>query len=473
MKKKDTQKVALVNCITDIINTVNVSKKPKKNNDVITNTVAPLLATSIVAPSLTTSIVVSSYDSDNINDFYDINEKYNNKIGIYLEKDLIRIKEIIKESYQTNDETLQNCYLLGEGMFGKTYHNEKKNKPVYALKVIIKKNNKDENYYNMCFDELVVVKKIQENFKNINKKELNIINIEKWMFVDDGTNNNNKPLVSFIMDKYEFSLNDLIKAFYTVNLKGNALINQKGGKITFKENNLMDDKNNSCDDKDNNKEQLNKLIEKLKNYFILNTKIQTLKIRRLCDTIMKQVATGLKQIHESGFIHFDIKPDNIMINGLLNNEENFNEYLTKIHVYIIDFGLAQYIGKQETIELEEDRGTPLYYPPESFESIFYTFSKKVDIYSFGKTCFYLYGGIDPKSINNWKESENLLYLIKSVKDGTYYIKMKTFMENIVIDKFNFFGLNKNLKDEILKCLDKEPKERPIAEDLESFFSETF
>jgi hypothetical protein len=31
-RKKDTQKVTLVNCITDIINTVNVSKKPKNND---------------------------------------------------------------------------------------------------------------------------------------------------------------------------------------------------------------------------------------------------------------------------------------------------------------------------------------------------------------------------------------------------------------------------------------------------------
>jgi serine/threonine protein kinase len=482
MKKKDTQKVALVNCITDIINTVNVSKKPAKEINKYSNTsnVVSSLATSNVVSSSAKSLNVVSSSAKSLNFDPNIHEKYENGIGIEENEDLIKI---INKSYQINDETINNCYLLGEGMFGKTYFNENAKKSFYALKVILKNQQQDKKYYNGCFDELVVVKKIQEYWKNeiTDKKKLNIMNIEKWMFVDDA--NNNKPLVSFIMDKYEFSLNDLMKAFYfTVNpTQYKYLLNQRGGKITFNNqaDNITDNNNNSCK-KDNNNGQLDQLIKKVENYFILNTKIQTLKIRRLCDTIMKQIATGLKQIHASGFIHFDIKPDNIMINGLLNNEENFNEYLKKIHVYIIDFGLAQYIGNSENIKINSEIGTPLYLPPESFNETDnnYTLSKKVDIYSFGKTCFYLYNGIIriktqyfqySLPINQkykWEEAND----IKEITDPTYYDNMKTFMKSVSNDTTNFFSFDENLKDEILKCLNENPTERPSAEDLESFFS---
>ena len=39
-------------------------------------------------------------------------------------------------------------------------------------------------------------------------------------------------------------------------------------------------------------------------------------IREFADKIFKQAATGLAYMNASGWIHRDVKPDNILVNGL-------------------------------------------------------------------------------------------------------------------------------------------------------------
>lgn len=63
--------------------------------------------------------------------------------------------------------------------------------------------------------------------------------------------------------------------------------------------------------------------------------------------IMRKALRGLEVLHQSGFLHGDIKPANLMINRLGI-------------VKIIDFGRAVRIDEKTTLLL----GTPLYMPPE-------------------------------------------------------------------------------------------------------------
>ena len=74
------------------------------------------------------------------------------------------------------------------------------------------------------------------------------------------------------------------------------------------------------------------------------------------DTVQKlstQLTIGLNRIHELGYIHCDLKPQNIMV-----LEEN-----GRIEVYIIDFGLCQKVIRDgEHVEMSNDgpRGTYVY-----------------------------------------------------------------------------------------------------------------
>lgn len=84
--------------------------------------------------------------------------------------------------------------------------------------------------------------------------------------------------------------------------------------------------------------------------------------------ILYKVAIQLKEIHMSGRIHYDLKPDNIL---MFENEP-----------YITDLGLCSTIGKS----VAKYPGSPTKYRhccPESFGSGYYIINPTADIYSFG------------------------------------------------------------------------------------------
>jgi serine/threonine protein kinase len=291
----------------------------------------------------------------------------------------------------------------------------------------------------------------------------------------------------FVMDKYDFSLYDLMDSFYKKNQT-----NQNGGTIRIENNKITDENSNKCDETYETKKLQNpELDKKISDHCFSDNKINPENYFKLFNTIMKQVATGLKQIHESGFIHFDIKPANIMINGLLDYETEFDTYLTKIHVYIINFELAQYIEKGESIKLDEPTGTPLYLPYESFvpnepdKAIWETktLTRKVDIFSFGKTYYNIYKTFYLKyNIQNY--SNNILNLheenkIKKIIENhdkkwysTNFDTMNEYFKNTIGgNTMNEYFKNNTIVNTIKNCLDKDRNIRPEAEDLETVFTD--
>jgi serine/threonine protein kinase len=100
--------------------------------------------------------------------------------------------------------------------------------------------------------------------------------------------------------------------------------------------------------------------------------------------IVAQIADALQAAHDSGVIHRDVKPSNILVS---NQSEN------PIHAYLTDFGIGQIISdeilsklsvsgfSQAGLESASLSGTQLYMAPELFGGK--PASIRSDIYALG------------------------------------------------------------------------------------------
>ena len=104
--------------------------------------------------------------------------------------------------------------------------------------------------------------------------------------------------------------------------------------------------------------------------------------------IMLKLAEGLSIIHSEAIIHRDIKPTNIIVND-------------RSDPILLDFGVAKIESAKEQKEAEEHlegymTGTPGFMAPELIAG-HGKITKAVDIYSLGKTYFYMLSGMLPDS----------------------------------------------------------------------------
>ena len=90
--------------------------------------------------------------------------------------------------------------------------------------------------------------------------------------------------------------------------------------------------------------------------------------------ILWQIAAGISDIHSTGIIHRDIKPNNMMLDS---------ESVLKI----FDFGLARNVGPNA--ETRGFKGTFYFAAPELFSTETVAFSQAIDVYAFGATACYL------------------------------------------------------------------------------------
>ncbi len=89
--------------------------------------------------------------------------------------------------------------------------------------------------------------------------------------------------------------------------------------------------------------------------------------------ILIDMAVGLNHVHESGFMHLDFKPENILVTGNGN-------------VRLIDFDLAQPILEKPK-KMSDNPGTPGYMSPEQLQGK--PINGRVDIFAYGVTAYEL------------------------------------------------------------------------------------
>lgn len=103
--------------------------------------------------------------------------------------------------------------------------------------------------------------------------------------------------------------------------------------------------------------------------------------------VAMKVGQGLSYAHESGVIHRDLKPGNVV--------------LTQRGPVIIDFGLAKW-QRDSTLTISGEAFYTIYYSAPEQRANFHEADHRSDIYSFGKTIYYLLRGEEPYDIN-WEE----------------------------------------------------------------------
>ncbi len=154
--------------------------------------------------------------------------------------------------------------------------------------------------------------------------------------------------------------------------------------------------------------------------------------------VMRQVAASLREAHESGLIHRDIKPLNIML-CRVGGEYDVAK--------VLDFGLVKNLsadpGTTVVTNTTEISGTPMYIPPERVKNPTQA-DPRVDIYALGATAYFMLTG---QTIYSAASAVDVLVqivtqTIPSVKDAS---------DRVIPDA---------LQDLISRCLAKDPKDRP-------------
>jgi serine/threonine-protein kinase len=95
--------------------------------------------------------------------------------------------------------------------------------------------------------------------------------------------------------------------------------------------------------------------------------------------VIIDMASGLEQVHESGFIHLDFKPENVLVTRGGG-------------VRLIDFDLAQ-PKPEEPEKMSRYPGTPAYMAPEQLRH--QPIDQRADIYAFGVSTYEVLTGVKP------------------------------------------------------------------------------
>jgi serine/threonine protein kinase len=143
--------------------------------------------------------------------------------------------------------------------------------------------------------------------------------------------------------------------------------------------------------------------------------------------ILIDMAEALEHVHESGYIHLDFKPENIIVSR-------------NAAVRLVDFDLAQVIS-DKPLKITKNPGTPTYMAPEQLSG--QPIDKRVDIFAFGVTAYELLTNQKPFP------GENSTEILRAQTDRTNFFTPRQLNPDIPAA----------LEKAILKCIELEPDKR--------------
>lgn len=131
--------------------------------------------------------------------------------------------------------------------------------------------------------------------------------------------------------------------------------------------------------------------------------------------IVDNILEGLQGLHENGFIHFDIKPDNILLKK--NSDGDFEGYIT-------DFDLVQKKG-----EITHYGGTPGFKAPELTSHLTdkAKIDQSIDIFSMGISCLLIFNN---KIDVNSEFCDSQEYFVTELSSG----EQLKFLSNLPFEK---------------------------------------
>jgi len=143
--------------------------------------------------------------------------------------------------------------------------------------------------------------------------------------------------------------------------------------------------------------------------------------------ILIDMAVALEHVHDSGYMHLDFKPENVLVSRNAN-------------VRLVDFDLAQPIPP-EPKKMSKNPGTPAYMAPEQLlrEPI----DQRADIFAYGVTAYELLTGSKPFP------GENPTEVLRLQLERAEFISPRTHNPEIPVP----------LEKAILRCLEREPNKR--------------
>ena len=132
--------------------------------------------------------------------------------------------------------------------------------------------------------------------------------------------------------------------------------------------------------------------------------------------VFRMVAQGLDAMHTAGFVHCDMKPNNIMIN------------LAKAEIKIIDLGQSCRIGTVKT----RIQGTPDYIAPEQVRK--QPITHRTDIFNLGATFYWAMTGKNvPTLIPQKGELGTISKLPQALPPAQIYRKIPLALSNLVME----------------------------------------